>query len=169
MEKQQKQQSGNKSKRNERKGTSLKIHIWEQFNQCRRCFKLSCIVSSNNSISKAMDLKESFVAYSFGKFSYMHWNPISNRNIVGDYEDESGFGNLDPNAVFAEPGQRKEKKALDLSLWKEPMQSDDFAKSKGRGVNKSHLGKAERQTMDGEAIEQEKHIEGLLECTCRCR
>ncbi|XP_022762992.1 transcriptional elongation regulator MINIYO isoform X2 [Durio zibethinus] len=33
------------------------------------------------------------------------------------------------------------------------MQSDDFSKSKGREANKSHIGKTERQMMDGEAME----------------
>lgn len=63
-----------------------------------------------------------------------HWTPRSNRNIDEEDEvddkDESGFASFDPRSIFAEPVQRKEKKGLDLNLWKELMQSDDSSKSK---------------------------------------
>lgn len=82
-----------------------------------------------------------------------HWTPRSNRNIdEEDDEDESGFANLDPISVFAKPVQRKERKGLDLSHWKELMQSDDISKTKGKEVSKSSLWKNERQMRDGKAI-----------------
>ncbi|XVF00816.1 hypothetical protein REPUB_Repub04eG0034500 [Reevesia pubescens] len=81
-----------------------------------------------------------------------HWTPRSNKNIVEEDEDDSGFANLDPISVFSKSVQRKEKKGLDLSLCKESMQSDDFSKSKGREADKSRSGKAERKVMDGEVM-----------------
>lgn len=88
-----------------------------------------------------------------GLFS-QHWTPRSdNRNIVEeDDEDETGFANFDPISVFAEPVQRKEKKNLDLSYWKEAMQGDYLSQRKGREANQSDVGKTERQMMDRKAM-----------------
>ncbi|XWS62608.1 hypothetical protein CRYUN_Cryun06bG0025700 [Craigia yunnanensis] len=161
MEKKQEQESGNKSKRNGRKGDSLKVFGSTSINGDDASSLVGSIIekgiiSSNINSSKPIQPPQpSVLPFPVARHRSHgpHWTPRGNRNIVeDDDEDESGFANLDPISVFAKPVQKKKKKVLDLSLWKEPMQSDDVSKSKGREVNNSRLGKTERQMMDGEAM-----------------
>ncbi|XP_007041718.2 PREDICTED: transcriptional elongation regulator MINIYO [Theobroma cacao] len=164
MEQKQEQQNGNNSKRNERKGGSLKMFGGTSINGDDASSLVGSIiekgiVSSNNDISKPIKPPQpSVLPFPVARHrSYgPHWTPRSNRNIDEEDEvddkDESGFASFDPRSIFAEPVQRKEKKGLDLNLWKELMQSDDSSKSKGRETNKSRLGKTESQRMDGGAM-----------------
>ncbi|XVF67994.1 hypothetical protein PTKIN_Ptkin10aG0166800 [Pterospermum kingtungense] len=164
MEKKQEQQSSKKSKKTERKVGSLKIFGSSSINEDDASSLVGSIiekgiVSSNNNISKPIPPPQpSVLPFPVARHRSHgpHWTPRSNRNIDDeeeeDDEDESEFANVDPISVFAKPVQRKEKKGLDLSTWKELMQSNDISKSKGREVSKSVLGKTERQMMDREAM-----------------
>ncbi|XVE93929.1 hypothetical protein REPUB_Repub01dG0236400 [Reevesia pubescens] len=164
MDKKQEQQSGDKIKRNERKVASLKIPGSSSINGDDATSLVGSIiekgiVSSDNNVNKPIKPPQpSVLPFPVARHRSHgpHWTPRSNRNIVEeneeDNEDESGFANFDPISVFAKPVQKKEKKVLDLSLWKEPMQSDDFSKDKGREANKSLVEKTERQMMEGEAM-----------------
>ncbi|OMO80002.1 hypothetical protein CCACVL1_13220 [Corchorus capsularis] len=158
MEKKQEQQSGNKSKKNERKGGSLKIFGSSSISGGDLVGSVieKGIVSSNNNISKPIQPPQpSVLPFPVARHRSHgpHWMPISNSNVdEEDDEDESVFANFDPVSTFAKPVQRKEKKSLNLSLWKELMQSEEFSKSKGQERNKSSLGNSERHRKNGEAM-----------------
>ncbi|XP_039059742.1 transcriptional elongation regulator MINIYO-like [Hibiscus syriacus] len=161
MEKKQEQQSGHESKRTERKAASVKIIGSSSINGDDASSLVGSIVEkgivSNDDISKPIQPPRLSVL-PFPVASHRshgpHWTPRSNnRDIVEeDDEYESEFASFDPISVFAKPVQRKEKKNLDLSRWKEAMQSDDFSMRKGMEANKSVVGKTERKKMDGEAL-----------------
>ncbi|OMO91937.1 hypothetical protein COLO4_18006 [Corchorus olitorius] len=158
MEKKQEQQSGNKSKKNERKGGSLKIFGSSSINGGDLVGSVieKGIVSSNSNISKPIQPPQpSVLPFPVARHRSHgpHWTPISNSNVdEEDDEDESAFANFDHISAFAKPVQRKEKKGLNVSLWKELMQSDEFFKSKGQERNKSSLGNSERHRKNGEAM-----------------
>ncbi|KAE8724924.1 F-box protein SKIP23-like isoform X1 [Hibiscus syriacus] len=161
MEKKQEQQSGLKSKRNERKAASVKIIGSSSINGDDASSLVGSIVEkgivSNDNISKPIQPPRlSVLPFPVARHRSHgpHWAPRSNnRDIIEeDDEDESESANFDPISVFAKPVQRKEKKNLDLSCWKEAMRSDDFSIRKGREANKSDFRKTERQKMDGEAL-----------------
>ncbi|KAL4319862.1 hypothetical protein GQ457_18G018630 [Hibiscus cannabinus] len=158
MEKKQEKQSGHKS---ERKAASLKTIGSSSVNEDDASGLVGSIVEkgivSNDDISKPIQPPRlSVLPFPAARHRSHgpHWVPRSNnRDIVEeDDEDESEFSNFDPISVFAKPVQRKEKKNLDLSRWKEATQSGDFSLRKGREANKSDNRKTERQKMDGEAL-----------------
>ncbi|GLT42980.1 hypothetical protein SLA2020_169570 [Shorea laevis] len=82
-----------------------------------------------------------------------HWNPLGNKNDdnAGDDEDEDEeqFADFDPIAAFAKPVQRKEKKGLNFSRWKEFTQSNDSSMTKEKEGIKSNVGAKHKK--DGEA------------------
>lgn len=55
----------------------------------------------------------------------------------GANEDNAGLTEIDSIAAFAKPVHRKEKKGLDLSMWKEPTQHHGSSISKENAVGKS--------------------------------
>lgn len=69
-----------------------------------------------------------------------HWNPLVTKNDGNGEEDDEDEGKFDSIAAFAKPVQRKEKKGLDLSQWKELSESNDSSTTRRRKVVKSNVG-----------------------------
>ncbi|KAK8522248.1 hypothetical protein V6N13_115223 [Hibiscus sabdariffa] len=162
MEKKQEQQSSHKSKRTEGEAVPLKVFGSTSINGDDDASGLvgSIVekgVISNDDISKPIQPPRlSVLPFPVARHRAHgpHWTPRSNKReiVEEDDDDENEFANFDPISVFAKPVQKKDKKNLDLSYWKETMQSDDFSMRKGRVANNSDIGKTERKKMDGEAL-----------------
>lgn len=77
-----------------------------------------------------------------------HWNPLVNKNDDNEERDdeyEGKFADFDSIASFAKPVQRKEKKGLSFSQWKELTQGDDSSVNKERKVVKSNVGAKQKK------------------------
>ncbi|XP_021903655.1 LOW QUALITY PROTEIN: transcriptional elongation regulator MINIYO [Carica papaya] len=80
-----------------------------------------------------------------------HWNPLdslkTDHNCVGgeDDEEEDEFVNSNSISSFANPVERKQKKGLDFSKWKELIRGDSSNTTKEGEEDKSNIGKTEKQ------------------------